>query len=365
MRLNEESIKKLRTQLEIELTKVDEDHSVVLPLELLERLIFSKTTITRKETVLYPVWCGPFLRKLDLSKLSFDGVCLDYEMILNVRLATEIEEQVQKEIAENERKSKEERLRRNMSFSEEDDSQKKSSSYISLEARRSIIAKQIMEKIPRLDFSGTNIKIDFSKLARASISKINLSGVDLRCSNSAALMGINDCDISNTRIILPFGNPRFTIKDSNFTQNDFSYLQIDESVFYRATNLRNPSVVNCDFSGTGLSLVYSMSKKQIDKIIDEKHTEALENQKRAKFNSNSPFFSSEPQKMIVEYDRLGCEIKAGHFAGCIINGKLMPTKEQCQANKERNQAVVANFEQEEMGKILSLVRKQIKPEETI
>lgn len=76
MNLNLEGREKLREFVEEQLKKVPEGKRLVLPNETLEQLLFEEVVVNEKENirVKFPVWSGKFLRKLDLSSVSFENV---------------------------------------------------------------------------------------------------------------------------------------------------------------------------------------------------------------------------------------------------------------------------------------------------
>ena len=76
MLLIEEDKEELRKSIEQELERVPDGVKVHLDKSLLESLLFLKVC-TNKEKGYYaklPIWSGPFLKKLDLSKVDFEDV---------------------------------------------------------------------------------------------------------------------------------------------------------------------------------------------------------------------------------------------------------------------------------------------------
>ena len=65
----EESKNKVRGLIISELEQVEDGERIFLPVDLMESLIFKKYPIK------IPIWTGPFLRKIDLSKVDFTDTC--------------------------------------------------------------------------------------------------------------------------------------------------------------------------------------------------------------------------------------------------------------------------------------------------
>lgn len=82
MKLNEAGKNEIRKLIEDQVKKIPDGQRLKLKKEILEDLIFY--TVHYREngkilsTIKYPVWTGPFLRKIDLSELSFDDVIWSY-----------------------------------------------------------------------------------------------------------------------------------------------------------------------------------------------------------------------------------------------------------------------------------------------
>ena len=77
-RLNKESRNKIRKIIIEQLKEVPEGEKIKLDIKLLDDLIFFKYYDKEMEQqIKIPIWTGVFLRKLDLSELSFEDANLD------------------------------------------------------------------------------------------------------------------------------------------------------------------------------------------------------------------------------------------------------------------------------------------------
>ena len=76
MKLNKQGREELRKKIEEQLQNVPEGQRVHLDKELLEELLFETITYNKNtnEKLKLPVWSGDFLRKIDLSEVSFEDV---------------------------------------------------------------------------------------------------------------------------------------------------------------------------------------------------------------------------------------------------------------------------------------------------
>ncbi len=76
MRLSEKDRYAFRERIEVMLRKVPEGQRIKLDKDLLEDLLFVKKTVNEEKDIMVklPVWSGKFLRKIDLSEVSFDNV---------------------------------------------------------------------------------------------------------------------------------------------------------------------------------------------------------------------------------------------------------------------------------------------------
>lgn len=158
MKLNYSDRCNLRDYLLNVLEDVPEDERVSLPNDLLDQLIFERAK--GYDGLLYkvPVWTGSFLKKLDLSNISFEKVlwnrtseCLDELFSSDVQRRLEL-------------------------------------SY-NIHDYRSCLYD--------IDFSGTNVRINsFSNLSTCGMRNCNLEGVDLSNSNFTIDDG-NDFNVFN------------------------------------------------------------------------------------------------------------------------------------------------------------------------
>mgnify|MGYP003308743673 CR=1 FL=1 len=74
MKLNTQGLNELRKKVEEQLVNVPEGQRVHIDKELLDDLIFFKGKNKDGKVIKVPVWTGEFLRKIDLSEISFENV---------------------------------------------------------------------------------------------------------------------------------------------------------------------------------------------------------------------------------------------------------------------------------------------------
>lgn len=227
MQLNTKSKNELRNFIEEKLSTVSYSNSPIhLNSDLLEELIFEKAMFSGVGTVKLPIWTGEFLRKIDLSEVSFDSVIW------------------------------------NSNYSE----------YYSeheLHFEQGIIYKD--RKYP-IDFSMTNAKINLFKSFDHSFEGCNLSCVDL---SSTPIFSKNysfiDCDLSFSGLKFDFSNLLFISKDESDPKNGciincslegldlsnqiLNYLVLLYSPEFRIFEFEN--FINVNFKDTRLNILYN------------------------------------------------------------------------------------------------------------
>ena len=85
MKINYQTREELRRMVEAKLKNVPEGTKIHIDVSLLAELLFEEEILdqTTGNIGKIPVWTGDFLRKIDLSEVSFDGVCWDAEGYLS------------------------------------------------------------------------------------------------------------------------------------------------------------------------------------------------------------------------------------------------------------------------------------------
>ena len=277
--------KQLRNELEKELLNVPDGQRIKIDNEVLEDLIFFVGKSKDGSPIKFPVWTGPFLSKIDLSELSFENVLFynkDVEEIMN-------EEELSRFWGE--------------------------SNSVSLDFNRLI------------DFSNTNIVVDFSKVFLPRIENASFKGVDLSNSNIDSINYIRECDFSKTGI-----KPDFTVEDlyvgfTDFSQNDFSYVNINSKELekkFKEVDLSNTGL-NIEYPNNSLpndiselvSRVQELTSKMIERGLDDK--EAIEAQELDE--KLAPY-----SEQFYYQNFMTREINSFRLDGCYINGELVSKK---------------------------------------
>lgn len=202
------SMEMIRKAMELVLTIVPEEKKIELPRETLEKLLFDVVEINSGEKGKIPVWSGKFLRKLDLSKISFEDVCWT-----NAYLLDEIQEKY----------------------------------------------KNTYNKM--IDYSCTNANIDFTKSHEGKINSnnimvkncnfadVDLSNVDY--SNASICIRFLNTDVSNTGIKL--GRSSLVVStNSNFSNVDLSKITLTPEDF--SNDFNYDLFFSNSFENTGLTI---------------------------------------------------------------------------------------------------------------
>lgn len=298
-RLSKESRNRIRMIIIEQLKEVPEGERIKLDIKLLDNLIFFKYYDKEiEQQIKIPIWTGDFLRKLDLSELSFENANLD--------------------VSEYDKEKKEYYNEGAISHIDK----KSINEYI--EEYMECNDEKIIEGKYTLDFSYTNIKIDFENLYINCISNCNLEGVDLSHIVKTK-MGIYSCNLQKTNIKL---NKDVVVFTCDLENNDFTNTTID------ARNIMNPDeeIYCCNLKNTGLNIIYKFdldenSKKayeEIEKITElegseERRSKILNIRKMYgdEFNHEYELHCAETLKKIIEM---------GYLDGCYLNGKLIDSK---------------------------------------
>lgn len=207
--LNETDKNKARRMIEEYLSLVPDGIKISLNKELLESLIF-ETRMSENGVIKYPIWTGSFLQKIDLHEISFENVEFDAFKALKNGI---------------------------------------------------VFCHGLNEYL--IDFSYTNVFIDFSKTASSSISNCNLSHVNLLNSNASRLTKIETTDLSYTgaKFNLDDNNYHY-FANSNLTGLDFSSFQIDSKLLFEFEKI---AILNTNLTNTSIKINHTNS--EYDKIL--------------------------------------------------------------------------------------------------
>lgn len=193
------------------LKNLPEGQRLELPLDLLDDLIFLKIKDKEGVIVKFPVWTGDFLRKIDLSKLSFENVFFTHSIFSDTSL-----------------------------FNSSDLSK---FVFYDGDLRVPIYNRLFYVDVDYLiDFSYTNVNIDFSKIYGKTIKRTNFEGVNLSNSNFDSLTdcSLESCNFSKTKIKnLP---NIVSIFDCNFSFNDLRDVEFDLTT---SLKMKKPNIFTC------------------------------------------------------------------------------------------------------------------------
>ena len=230
MSLNEKSKKELRKEIVSLLNILPEGQKIHLDKELLESLLF-KTVTYKKDTnaiLKLAVWSGEFLRKIDLSEVSFEDVA----------------------------------------WSLNDGGDPLTFCF------NEYVDEGVEDKLRRLypeyaDFSRTNAKIDFKKSFEFKVAGFcelqycNFEGVDLSNNDLNCFLRTFNVNLSNTGIKLTpemfKGRELYeNIVDADLSGLDLSKftLSVEEYLKEYNNNLRGPFAGDCIFTNTGINFTF-------------------------------------------------------------------------------------------------------------
>lgn len=303
MKLNEKSKNEIREEIVRQLKNVPEGRRVHLDKELLESLLFQSVTYNKEknEKLKLPVWFGDFLRKIDLSEVSFEDV--SWSLIVDDKW--DYPEQLYMEFMDKE----------------------------SYDKMPNILPR--LDDGSKIDYSHTNANIDFSKsfefkkIGKVYLLYCDFNGVDLS-KNDMSNLECYECDLANTKIKLSpemFDNDRYSsINYTNLKNIDLSKFSVDfidligDKCFFDS---------NCDFSNTGLNVSLNL-------YMDEKDADRREGLK-------------ENLKDLMH-----------NLCGCYIDGKLVHTEQERRTIALDKKSEYEKMKQELIAKATNSIDQQVK-----
>jgi len=304
MQLNKKGREELRLLVEKELKNIPEGTRIKLENDILELLLFEKIAYRRNPDlfVKLPIWSGSFLRKLDLGSVSFEDV--SWSLLEDTKDSTLGEE----------------------AFDEE--------------CWKSFLIEYGDKPKKRVDYSKTNISLDFNiswemkarKLLEQEIgvyiSNCDFSYVDLSTIDTSYFRKIKKSNFSHTNLVLPssLGN----IQSPIFTYTDLT-----------GNNLEGITIKLIDIVTTGGSLIglgCNLAGTRISLILD-----------------GSAFQNKQVQ------DNLRTILASGDLDGCLINDKIVFSREEKQERAQHKLQEYEEFKQKKFSEISKLIQSQAKP----
>lgn len=293
MKLNDAHKRNLREQIPIMLSELPEGDKITLDKDLLENLLFDVIPCnSENKKVKLPVWSGPFLRKIDLSEISFDNVSWsllsEYGMLFE-EMINYFDENTQNKIDE---------------YSNE---------------------KQIY-----IDYSYSNATIDFNKSWEANfetiyIANCNFEGVDLSNNIISKNLEINNSSLAHTGIILDHHNIKnCIISYTNLSNVDLSNFTIDGDKLLEGETTQKLSLDSiCNLCGTGINI--SLSKKMMDFFteimnMDNEQLEQIKTSYETSTTTDNGNCIKISKKPTYQQEALINMLINNYINGCTING---------------------------------------------
>jgi len=303
MRLNQDGKNELRKKIVEQLKNVPDGQRVHLDKELLESLLF-QTIIYNKNTnekLKLPIWSGDFLRKIDLSEVSFE----DVSWTLLVEEGWDYPEEQYFEFMDEETYKKMHDILPNLA------------------------------QDSKVDYSYTNANIDFSKsfefkkTGEIKLLFCNFSGVDLSKNDMSKIGSIFDCDLADTGIMLSpeiFANKRVPAFGSTCLKNvDLSKFSVSAFDLLRDRYFLQG---DCDFTNTGLNV---------------------------SVNPTAEEWNNEENKWVKkDFNELMTRL-----CGCYVNGKLVHTEEEKQAIVQEKREEYEKMKDEIIDSTLGSIDEQV------
>ena len=320
MKLNKQGRDELRKSVEVLLNASPDNKKIQLSNEALELLLF-ETYIVNKEKgikVKLPVWSGDFLRKLDLSRVSFEDV--SWSMLYDIDEQFGIFEEYS--IIDEE-------------FLDKIYSQEFCDDILKFSPLKRNISNYLV------CYANTNAKINLVKSFEAKhgigvkgsiyiwgcdFNNVDLSNDELEINGKSVTIMYSNC--SNTNISLPIEGAA----DSNLSNNDLSRLEIDAN---QVLNGENFDGVNLTNTGARVNIDYdelSVLIKEWDKIDGSSNNRIKESLK---------------------------EYMENYWVGCYLNGKLIKSSAEKKQEAEAMQEEYDEFKSLEFANILGSIAEQM------
>ena len=327
MKLNEHSKNELRNEILELLKKVPDGQRVEIPLDVLDELIFLKIKDLDDEIIKFPVWTGQFLRKIDLSKLSFDNVHWSPALYDGSAYFS---------------------INKLSNFGQ--DAKDEDCFVVPIVGRSDILEMDVNDVIDLdnlIDFSFTNINPNITPIfsEKANMYSVNLEGVDLS-SLKLSCSNLRHCNLKDTKLNISYEYDNFDIysfygsnlTNCNFTSKDYDLIKVFYYYDYDGDLSLFPNFVN-----TGLKFVYNHN--DIKSIFD------------------SSFYNHADVKSNFD-EFLSKLISSGKIDGCYLNGNLVNSNDYMKEMKEQKKLALReeyeNMKKDIFESTLGSIEEQIK-----
>lgn len=301
MNLNKKGRDELRAMVEKELRNVSDGDRIELEETLLETLLFEKIIYKKKpkKSLKLPVWSGSFLRKLDLSKVSFDNVSWS---LLGEGVNSELGKQ----------------------FFDEDCWQNFLTNY----EKNNI----------RVDYSGTNMTVNFNqswemnaaKEAKTEASVIihncDFSKVDLSQVDASHFQEVRASSFASTGLVIPKSLEKSGY--AIFFYTNLSGVNLGKFIvdLLDIITIGGPVIgVGCNLSNTRLNIV--LNAESISDEISRRNFKTI--------------------------------LMSGDLDGCFINGKRVLSHEEKEEISTIRLAEYEKFKEQKFASVRSAIQKQI------
>jgi len=312
----------LRDKIEDELENVCNNQKVKLDKDLLEFLIFDQTkTLFTEIPAKFIVWSGDFLKKLDLSEVSFDDVVWHGS------------------------------------------SEDFWNEYPTLNVDKKRYIKN------RIDLSGTNAKIDFANSFEMrngmgmQVENCDFEDLNLSNANTELITIANNCDFSYTDALIGHNNSQISFTNCNLEGIDLSHLEL-------GSDCLNPDwATNIDFSGsnladTGIKINHNFKVKQELEPKIDKFLELLK--ATNEMDEIEHLFKSDLYKEVsayIEFEDHGKYLKyliqGGMLDGCYVNGKYIKSNQECNEEAYRIIFEYKKYRENVLGSSLDYIDQEM------
>lgn len=305
MKLSKKDKDELRKSVEVLLKASPDNKKIQLSNETLEQLLFDTYVVNKEKgiKVKLPVWSGDFLRKLDLSRVSFEDV--SWGMLYD-SLGIEIYE--------------------DYPIDEE--------FFVAVEQGKIDFGVYVDEDNP-ICYANTNVKIDFSKSFDAKNGQyINVNGCNF-----------SNVDLSNSA--MNAGNKKFSIIGSNFSNTNIKFPNM-ELLYAISTNLANNDLTGLEFNAVDAMI----GDQFFETNLTNTGTKIVLDMEKLQSKYDEHYDSQYYQNWLKEYIE-------NYWVGCYLNGKLIKASEEKKQSAEITREEYEQYKRQKFADILNSIAEQM------
>lgn len=285
----------LRSVIEDRIDEVPDNRRVIIQKDVLENLIFDTYVLEDSKTLLkLPVWTGTFLRRIDLTNVSFDNVFWgSYDNCILIEELSLRDREMFRYILSNSRPKQ----------------------YVHLEGTNAVVDFSKAFDVPYINKDGRTLHID----------SCNISGIDLSQNTFEGTYYISNSNLSFSNLNVGT-HSRLVVINSNLESIDLSKLKIGVESITMAKDIGGSfgkSFINVNLSNTKINFIsddsfensYDSLKSEIEKgnlygcFINGKSINKYKSDEKDALDLINSAFDNKEYNEILEYEQYSLDLK--------------------------------------------------------